>query len=187
MDIQQIKILLDKYDKAETSLEEELVLRDYFSKKSEIPVGFEAYKIQFQYFESVRKTIHRKPELEKRLESLVGQEPSMKTITLLNTKSFKWMAAAAMVIIIGTMVLIVNRNQRPDLGTFDDPELAYVEAQKALLFISQKLNHGTKELSYISKINSGIEDLKNLEKLNSGLDKLKLISKLNETSTEEKK
>jgi hypothetical protein len=95
------------------------------------------------------------------------------------------MSVAAMVILVGTLVLIVNKNREPDLGTFDDPELAYQEAQRTLLYISQTLNHGTKELSNISKLNSGIENLKNLEKLNSGLDKLKLISKINETATNE--
>jgi hypothetical protein len=62
-----------------------------------------------------------------------------------------------------------------------------MEAQRTLLYISQTLNHGTKELSNISKINCGVENLKNLEKLNSGMDKLKLISKLNENETNENK
>jgi len=187
MDIQQIKILLDKYDKAETSLDEEQALRDYFSKQSEIPAGFEAYKSQFQYFDAIRNRSRQKPELEKRLEDLVDQEFSKKPVSIFNRKVYRWIAAAAMVIIISTTVLIFNRNRKPDLGTFDDPQLAYIEAQKTLLYVSQKLNYGTKELSNISKINSGVESLRNLEKLNSGLYKLKLLSKINETSTEEKK
>ena len=186
MDIQQIKILLDKYNNAETSLDEEKILRDYFSQRSDIPAGFEAYRAHFQYFESARRTIRQNPELEKSLEDLIDLESSGKKVALDNRTIFRWIAAAAMVIIIGATVLIVNRNQKPDLGTFSDPELAYQEARKTMLYISQTLSYGTKELSNISKINSGVESLRNLEKLNSGLYKLKMLSKINETSTEKK-
>jgi hypothetical protein len=88
--------------------------------------------------------------------------------------------------IVSTAVLIVVRNQKPDLGTYDDPELAYLEARKTLLYVSQKLNYGTRELSGISKMNSGVDNLRNLEKLNSSLYKLKLISRIDETATDEK-
>ncbi|MBN1413997.1 MAG: hypothetical protein JW973_02755 [Bacteroidales bacterium] len=195
MDIQQIRILLDKYEKSETSLEEEQVLCDYFTRQTDIPAGFEAYQMQFQYYESVRSISHRKPELEKKIENLIDRESEQKstseigqrTVTPLNRKIYRWIAAAAIIIIVGTMVLILNRNRKPDMGTFDDPQLAYIEAQKTLLYVSQKLNHGTKELSNLSKFNSGVENLRNLEKLNSGLDQLQLISLLNEKSNDEKK
>ena len=188
MDIQQIRILLDKFDRAETSLDEEKVLREYFLQHSEIPSGYESYRAHFQFCESARKKVHQNPELEKRLEDLMDdQESSGKKIALDSRKIFTWIAAAAMIILIGTTVLFLNRNRKPDLGTFDDPELAYIEAKRTMMYISQTLNYGTKELSNISKINSGVESLRNLEKLNSGLYKLKMLSKINETTTEEKK
>jgi len=168
----------------ETSLEEEQMLRDYFARSTNVPDAFESYKAQFQYFESIRADIGRRPELERKLEYLLDRESRVKTIAFYKKKPFSWIAAAAMVIIIGSMILILNRNQEPDLGTFNDPELAYIEAQKTMLYISQTLNYGTKELSRISKINSGVENLRNLEKLNAGFDKLKLLSKIDETSTE---
>jgi hypothetical protein len=185
MDIRQIKILLDKYNRAETSLEEEQLLHDYFSGQSDIPAELELYRTAFRYFDSVRQVDVQKPELERKLEALIDREHSRKPVIRMNQKVIRWISVAAMVILVGTLVLIVNKNREPDLGTFDDPELAYQEAQRTLLYISQTLNHGTKELSNISKLNSGIENLKNLEKLNSGLDKLKLISKINETATNE--
>jgi hypothetical protein len=187
MDIRQIKILLDRYNRAETSLEEERMLRDYFSGQSEIPVELEPYRAAFRYYNSVRQMTVQKPELEQKLEALIDREQRHKPAIFMNRKVIRWAAAAAMVILISTTVLIVNKNRKPDLGTFDDPRLAYLEAQRTLLYISQTMNRGTKELSNISKINSGVENLKNLEKLNSGIDKLKLISKLNETATNENK
>jgi hypothetical protein len=187
MDIRQIKILLDKYNRAETSLKEEQMLREYFSGQSETPVELEPYRTTFGYYDSMRQMTVQKPELEQKLEALIEREQRRKPVILMNRKVIRWIAAAAMVIFISTTVLIMNKNRKPDLGTFKDPELAYMEAQRTLLYISQTLNHGTKELSNISKINCGVENLKNLEKLNSGMDKLKLISKLNENETNENK
>ena len=187
MDIRQIKILLDKYNRAETTLGEEQMLREYFSGQSEIPAELEPYRTTFRYFDSMRHMTVLKPGLEQKLEALIDREQDRKPVFLMNRKVVRWIAAAALVIFISTTVLIVNKNRKPDLGTFDNPELAYLEAQRTLLYISQTLNHGTKELSNISKINSGVGNLKNLEKLNSGMDKLKLISKLNENATNENK
>jgi hypothetical protein len=187
MDIRQIKILLDKYNRAETSLGEEKILREYFSGQCKIPAELEPYRATFRYFGTMRQITVQKPELERKLEALIDLEQGRKPVMMMNRKVIRWIAAAALVIFISTTVLIVNKNRKPDLGTFDNPEMAYLEAQRTLLYISQTLNHGTKELSNISKINSGVENLKNLEKLNSGMDKLKLISKLNETATNENK
>ena len=187
MDILQIKILLDKYNRAETTLGEEQMLREYFSGQSEIPADLEPYRTAFRYYDSMRKMTVQKPRLEKKLEALIDREQGHKPVFLMNRQLVRWIAAAAMVIFISTAVLIVNKSRKPDLGTYDDPAMAYLEAQRTLLYISKTLNHGTKELSKLSKINSGVESLKNLEKLNSGMDKLTLISKLNETSTNENK
>jgi hypothetical protein len=187
MDILQIKILLDKYSRAETSLNEEQILRKYFSGQSESPVELEPYHAAFRYYNSQRQITVQKPELEQKLEALIDREQRYKPVFLLNQKVIRWVAAAAVVILICTTVLIVNKNRKPDPGTFDDPELAYLEARRTLLYISQTMNHGTKELSNISKINSSVEYLKKLNELNSGIDKLKLISKLNETAENENK
>jgi len=187
MDIRQIKILLDKYNRAETTLGEEQLLREYFSGPFEIPAEMEPYRAAFRYYESMRKMTVQKPGLEKKLEALIDREQSRKPVFLINRLALRWIAAAAMVIFMSTTVLIVNMNRKPDRGTYDDPEMAYLEARRALLYISKTMNQGTKELSNISKLNSGVENLKNLKKLDSGMNKLKLISKLNETATNENK
>ena len=40
--------------------------------------------------------------------------------------------------------------------TFEDPELAYQEMRKALLFASQKLNKGSAPLSELKKFDNGM-------------------------------
>jgi hypothetical protein len=187
MDIQQIKILLGKFEKAETSLDEEKVLHEYFWQHTDVPAELEAYRAYFQYCESEGRKVHENAALKNRLEALFDKHPSVLKLLPSNRKIYRWVAAAAMVILTGTLVLILNRNQKPDLGTYSDPEMAYLEAKRTMLYVSQTLNYGTKELSNISKINSGVENLRNLEKLNSGLYKLKMLSKINESTTEEKK
>jgi hypothetical protein len=187
MDNRQIKILLDKYNRAETTLGEEQLLREYFTGQSEIPAELEPYRAVFRYFGSMKQATVQNPELERKLEALIDHEQKHKPVLRMNHTVIRWISAAALVVLISTTVLVVNKNRKPDPGTYDDPALAYREAQRTLLYISQTMNHGTKELSNISKINSGVENLKNLEKLNAGMDKLKLISKLNETSSNENK
>jgi hypothetical protein len=187
MDIRQIKILLDKYNRAETSLGEEQMLCEYFSGQTDIPAELESYSATFRYFDTVRQNTGQMPELEKKLEALIDREQRHKKVISMQPRTIRWISVAALAILISTTVLIVNKNRKPDLGTFNDPKLAYQEAQRTLLYVSAALNHGTKELSNISKINSSIENLKNLEKLNSGVDKLRFISKLNETTTNENK
>ena len=56
--------------------------------------------------------------------------------------------------------------------------MAYEETKKTLYFISEKLNHGTKELTNISKLNNASQMLKPISKLDQGLNKLQILSRI---------
>jgi hypothetical protein len=188
MEIQHIKILLDRYNKAEATLDEEQLLREYFTVHTDIPEELRIYQPQFVYFNSMRDDPAQITDLKKKLEGLIEAEAIKKPVVRLSKRIYRYIAAAAAVLLLVSLSLVMlNKTTKPNLGTFNDPELAYIEAQKTLLYISQTLNYGTKDLSNLSKLNSGIDNLRHLEKLNSGLNKLKLISKLDEIKTEEKK
>jgi hypothetical protein len=186
MDIRQIKILLDKYDKAETSLEEERLLRNYFSGQVKIPEDLVSYSYLFRYFNSEQDIRNQNPGLEKKLGDMIDSRQKSVPGMLLRPNIIRWAAAAVFIAAVSTIALVELKSRKPDMGTYNDPQLAYREAQRTLMYISQTLNYGTKELNNISKINSSVENLKNLEKLNMGFDKLKMISKLDETSKNNK-
>jgi hypothetical protein len=72
-----------------------------------------------------------------------------------------WYAVAALfVILIGLLSYMMNSNKTAteDLGTFDDPELAFRETQKMLSLLSEQLNFGIENVLYIQEY----EDSKSL-------------------------
>jgi len=50
---------------------------------------------------------------------------------------------------IGKEILVSNTVE----GTIEDPEVALEQAQKALAFVSEKLNTGTENINHLSKLN----------------------------------
>ncbi|WP_159086065.1 hypothetical protein [Flavobacterium faecale] len=56
-----------------------------------------------------------------------------------------------MVILVGGYVFYNNQKQTNDLGTYEDPEVAFKETQKALKVIAAPLNLGMKSVLYIEE------------------------------------
>jgi hypothetical protein len=145
MESDKIKIQLEKYFRAETSIDEENELRDYFSS-SDVPPSLEQYKPIFGYL-----------TLEK--EQQFNQEIQLKS----RKRNWTWLYVAASVVVllgIGTFGYInyFNEDQNQNLGTYDDPEIAFRETQKALSKLSINLNTGFESMQYIQEY----ENSKNL-------------------------
>ena len=71
-------------------------------------------------------------------------------------RNFTWLSIAASVVIllgIGTVGYFNydNTNQDKTLGTYDNPELAFKETQKALSMLSTNINVGIKSVQYIQE------------------------------------
>lgn len=146
MELETIKILLEKYFEGETSIEEEKQLKTYFSKLDCAP-ELQQYKEMFGYFESEKDSVW-----EKTL-------PIEKTSSPRKIISFISLGIAASLLLFGGILtynsLQEENNQTKltssDLGTFDNPEEAFLETQKALALVSQKLNKGLEGVSYINE------------------------------------
>jgi hypothetical protein len=138
MESNRIEILIEKYFQGETSIEEENELKEYFSS-SKISPNLEQYTSVFNYFSNEKHQIFE-PILE--LKS--------------RNRNSKWMAIAASIIVflgigIYTYFSIGNSNQNQDLGTFDNPEAAFIETQKALSILSSNINIGYGGMNYIKE------------------------------------
>jgi len=124
MELANIERLLVKYENAETTLQEEAVLKTYFSQASIAP-HLEEYKFLFNYF----------------VES--KEERFTKAIPLQRKRSNVWWMSVAASIALIFSVYITN-----DLGGGLSPEeqkeaeIAFQETQKAFQLISQNLNKG---------------------------------------------
>ena len=120
MELAKIEKLISKYLEAETTLEEENILKNYFSK-DDIPIHLVEYKKLFNYFTNNSLDI------------------STKTISLpQKSLSLKWLSVAAMIILFVGIFSIYQKN----ITEKEEARLAYIETQKALELISHNLNKG---------------------------------------------
>ena len=140
MELNKIEILLEKYFQGETSIAEENELRNYFSSLG-VAQHLEQYKPMFGYF-SLPK------------EQMLKQEIPLIPKSLDKKHYVAWLSIAASVVVllgIGTYVFYNydNANEKQDLGTYDDPEVALRETQKALALLSNHVNVGIESVYYI--------------------------------------
>jgi hypothetical protein len=101
---------------------------------------------------------------EELLKKLNQNMPSSR----IQSTSFRyWLVAASLALILSIGVIFRNEifmTEAPSpivqADTFDDPEKAFEETKKALLFLSSKLNESSEYTSQFSKFNEGQEILK---------------------------
>ncbi len=139
MAFNNIDILLEKYFQGETSIAEEKELRSYFSSQDVAP-HLEQYKAVFGYFTQARK-----------------QEFAQQIPQTAKKRNVKWLSVAASVVVllgIATFFMINTNepvNHQHDLGTYESPELAFKETQKALALLSSNVNVGIESVRYIQE------------------------------------
>ena len=140
MVLNNIEKLLEKYENGETSLKEEQVLKNYFSSDTVAP-HLEVYKPMFTYF-------------------LVNQQEQFTKDVPLKTKrtfNYKWISVAAVaVLMLGLYFGTLSSN---NLGTYEDPQLAFNEFSKSMEMISTKFNKGASTVSYLNEVNKGTSTL----------------------------
>ena len=135
MELDRIEILLEKYFDGATSIAEEKELQDYFS--GDVAQHHEQYKPLFGYFVKEREQqFEQNIPLQTKKRKVVG-----------------WLSVAASVVVlvgVGTFAYF-NQTQSQDLGTYDSPEEAFKETQKALALLSDHVNTGVESVQYIQE------------------------------------
>ena len=137
MELKLVEQLIEKYFQGATTIAEEKQLKAYFSSNDVAP-HLVKYQPLFGYFETQKETqFAQKLPLQPRKQNNV-----------------KWMGIAASFIILfglATFYFYPSEPKDQDLGTFDNPEEAYVETQKALLMVSEQVNFGMKSVSHLKE------------------------------------
>lgn len=138
MESDKIELLLEKYFQGETSIAEEKDLKNYFSSLN-VAQHLEQYKPMFGYFSQAK---------EQQFEQQIPLQTKKRKVA--------WLSIAASVVVllgIGTYSYVnynnVNSNQ--NLGTYDDPEVAFRETQKALALLSTQVNTGIESVQYVKE------------------------------------
>ena len=135
MELNEIKHLLDKYEAGETSLQEEGVLRTYFTQEVIHP-ELESYQILFTFFN----------ESQKERSEVVFKAPK---------KSFKlqWSVAAASVVLFVSMFTLFNPGKTSLDALSEEDRVVYEETLEALELLSVNFNKGIAQTSKVSLIN----------------------------------
>ena len=138
MEFNKIEILIEKYFQGETSIAEEKELRSYFSSQNVAP-HLEQYKAMFGYFTEAKQ--------QKFTQEIPQQTKKQKVM---------WLSIAASVVVLFGMVtfFMINTDEtvtQNELGSYDSPEQAFRETQKALALLSSNVNIGIESVSYIQE------------------------------------
>lgn len=141
MELDRIEELLEKYFDGNSTDQEELILRNYFSQGN-IAEHLIQYRNLFGYFAEAKKI---KNEKEFMLKS--AEEPR-------KNRAFLLSIAATLVVGLGVGIFMFtsyNPKNEEDLGTYDDPKIALEETQKALALLSKHVNTGLESVQYIEE------------------------------------
>jgi hypothetical protein len=140
---ENIKALLDKYFAGETTLEEEDVLKKYFTGEH-VDEQLKTYTPLFQFFTHERKLTMTKTTAFKPASSL----------KILRGGNNWWrMVAAVAIWIVGCFFIYKQFDAQPKpqvvhkakviiLDENDDPEKAWAEVNKALMMVAKKMRKG---------------------------------------------
>jgi len=176
-----IRELLNKYLEGNTSLEEEKFLKEYF-KKADIPIEF---KSEAKWFENATDQEIKTgdiPEMEKQLSQWIDlQYKKEKSIRL---RFWTIGIAAGLAVLIGATFIFTFYQSEKTEDTYQDPQIAYLEAKKVLLYVSQTFNKGADKLQTVSRIEEGSNEMSIFSTFGSGLKNLELVSKYSDESLE---
>lgn len=148
MELAKVEQLLEKYFEGKTTIAEEIQLKQYFSTE-QVATHLVNYKPLFGYFSAEK------------------EEQFMPTLSLKTKRRLpvaRIAIAASVLFLVGVIAFI---NYKPiyhpqvaqsELGSFETPEEAFEETQKALALLSQKVNIGMESVIYINEY----ENSKNL-------------------------
>jgi hypothetical protein len=136
MELDKIETVLEKYFQGETSIAEEKELRVYFSS-SDVAQHLEHYKPMFVYF-----GVEKEQKFEKKMPLLAKK------------RYVVWLSIAASIVVLFGVITFVftgDKVMSKELGTYDDPEVALKETQKALAMLSGHVNVGIESVTYIKE------------------------------------
>jgi hypothetical protein len=175
MESQRINILLEKYFDAQTTLEEESELINYFHSDH----VNEALKQYIPMFASLREvSTHENQNLgDELMNFIIDSEQSGKLKYRLRTRIITAIAAS---VILGMLAVNFYSHQRQWKDTYTDPGQAYSEARKALEYVAGKYNKGLAQLEPMGKIeNATAPFYSGMKALDKGFKKLESIENLN--------
>lgn len=176
MELKEVKILLQSFFEGETSVEEENRLADFF-RGNDVPAELEVYR---EFFVASEELATQKFDgfEDDVMNHILESEHNEKN-------KFRWLwqtvTSVAAVLLIALLVINFNQDKNQFKDTYDDPEIAYAEATKALRYMAGKYQKGMVQLQPIAKIDKASDPLKKgLTMVNKGFGEMDELVKMKE-------
>ncbi|WP_432671567.1 hypothetical protein [Flavobacterium sp. SM2513] len=141
MELSKIEELLEKYFEGNLNEEDEQILKIYFSQDNVVS-HLQQYKPIFGFFAEAKQIKSKKKFV---LNDVRNRR---------NNRRLSISIAASLLIAMGAGFFMYTNyypSNQDDLGTFDDPEIAFLETQKALSLLSKHVNTGYESVEYIDE------------------------------------
>ena len=151
MELANIEKLLEKYLDAETTLQEEKMLQEYFTSNKVAP-HLQEYSMMFGYFkqskdETFTQTIQLKPEKTK--------------------KNWKWLSVAASVVLLFSVFIGNEEYQK------HQQRKQFAQIKEALQLVSVNLNKGNEAIYAVSNnLKKGSDAIEHLETYEETVNKV---------------
>ena len=151
MELANIEKLLEKYLDAETTLQEEKMLQEYFTSNNVAP-HLQEYSMMFGYFkqskdETFTQTIQLKPEKTK--------------------KNWKWLSVAASVVLLFSVFIGNEEYQK------HQQRKQFAQIKEALQLVSVNLNKGNEAIYAVSNnLKKGRDAIEHLETYEETVNKV---------------
>jgi hypothetical protein len=175
MNLQRIEELIEKYERGETTAEEEQLLKSFLLNE-EVPPHLRNYKALFAYFESSKNEELPSIDFDDKVLAAI-QDEKIIPMAYGNRKRLYFIisVAAGLLILFGLYFRYGLNGTSPD-DTFNDPMLAYAETKKILLKVSANMNAGVNEMKSIKEFNAGLSELEKVSAFQTGLNQLEKVT-----------
>ncbi len=144
--------LLTKYYDGNSTIDEERLLKEYFSGPG-VPEELLAEQEIFRCYSSIMKKVIPEPSADFELRIFAAIDREEKETAVPRRRSFYSILSgiAATLLILAAAYFFFER--RPDIrDTYTDPEVAYAEAMKILYSVSSRMNEGTRALGQLGAL-----------------------------------
>ncbi|MEX2369440.1 MAG: hypothetical protein WD578_00435 [Bacteroidales bacterium] len=178
--LKHIRELLRKFYEGETSVAEEQELEAFFNNEKKVPEEFTADREFFRSLAILHQPVEVPGDLHSKIISnLSSEERREHRVRRINIYSFSALAAG-LLIILSVYLGIIREGQQNSITQYaiEDPEQAYIEARRALEYVSHKWNSGTSELENLNQVQKTINKVSTINKLSSGSKELILLGNL---------
>jgi hypothetical protein len=172
MEYHEIEEILNRYLEGESTLEEEAMLKEYFSQPG-LPEEQREMQDLFRYLNEARQESAPTFDVTANLNSLIEKEWQKETRNRFR-RIIAWAGSAAAVLILSVGIFqYINKPEAVIKDTYKDPKLAYLETKRALMLISRTMNHNTANLKYLSKVDESFDQMKKIAKIDKVVNSVK--------------